>query len=107
MTTNEPTQKWTERNAAALALVDRLPPAATRCVQFDQDYDGLCVLLYTIRSEHQGLKEIIAEIAPNAVISYRDVSPGGHQRCDVKLPQGFNLSWFRTVTVIIAENDQS
>lgn len=107
MTTTEPApQKWTERNAAALALVDRLPPAATRCVQFDQDYDGLCVLLFAVGAERQQVKDLIAEIAPDAVILYRDVSPNGQQRCSVRLPQGFRLEWFRTVTVRVVEDDQ-
>lgn len=103
MTTNEPTQKWTERNAAALALVDRLPVSDAAIVEVQMN--TVCVFA-TTKDDAKALGRFVSEYAPDSWIEYSKITIDGRQRCAVEFVDGVTLVWFRTVTVRIVEDDQ-
>lgn len=103
MSTNEPAQKWTERNAAALALVDRLPLGIERDIEIGRDM----VWIYSSEpSESAAIDAFVAEHAPDSDVTRHKPTANGRQQCTVEFADGVFLGWFRTVTVRIVEDDQ-
>lgn len=105
MTTNESTQKWTERNAAALALVDRLPVELQEIALINAN----CVSIYsTMINANKLIRAWLAEFEPDAKI---DDKPGygygcGTRSCTATFSNGARLYWERKVKTIVVEDDQ-
>lgn len=96
-------QKWTERNAAALALVDRLPVSSDQKIEVKMNQ----VSVYGATGvESKAIERFVAEYAPDSMIKRGTPDGTGRQHCFVEFADGVELSWYRTVTVRIVEDDQ-
>lgn len=95
-------QKWTERNAAALALVDRLP---------DDVQNGVMVgtrgrIYVTGRPAPASLRQFLTEFAPDAETSYTRPDGYGWQDCHIEFADGVVLQWSRKVRTVVIPDEE-
>lgn len=97
-------QKWTERNAAALALVDRLPDELQAHVSIFRNQK--IYLGYLERGSIAILKQFLTEFAPDSEV--KRSNPRGSGACDqtIKFADGSKLEWTTFVKVITTIVDE-
>lgn len=94
--------KWTEKNAAALALVDRLPIEAQERLSIISDNK---VLVHDA-SAHHAISKFVAEFAPDSEVKRGPPESWGEQRMRVTFADGVKLLWNRRVRVTVTTDEE-
>ena len=106
MTANESTQKWTERNAAALALVDRLPVELQRVAKLMGNNDVWLSSMPRNNDENKAVNAFLDEHCAGCKIERRDADQWGFRAFIAHFPDGARMRWERKVKTIEVEDDQ-
>lgn len=95
-------QKWTDRNAAALALVDRLPSKAQESLSI---ISTNLILVHNTEA-YRAMCDFVAEFAPDSEIRKDKPESWGEQYMRVTFVDGVELQWKRKVRVTVVEVDE-